>query len=134
MALTNANNTAQLTITSTDVNGNTSWNRGAGNPTLNGTFGEGVISQNFAVGANAVTIPGPSFNFYVKNNAAPGSGITVTVLININGGAQQTYAVLQPGGIAMQWNVVNTVAASGITGLGFTIAGGVAPVEYFVGG
>jgi hypothetical protein len=134
MPLTAANNTVQLNITSTDINGNTSWNRGAGNPTLNGVFGDGVINQNFAIGANGISVPANVYNFYAKNNAAPGSGITVTVIININAGANQTMAVLQPGGLVLMWQVVNGIVASTITGVNFTVAGGVAPIEYFLGG
>lgn len=134
MPLTAANNTAQLNITSTDINGNTSWNRGAGNPTLNGVFGDGVISQNIGVGTLSLTPGGTLFNIYIKNNAAPGSGITVQVNATLTGGVSQILALLQPGGMICQWNVVNTVAASGYTALTVTVAGGTAPIEYFIGG
>lgn len=136
MALTAANNTLQLTITSTDINGNTSWNRGAGNPTLNGTFGEGVLNANFPIGTNTLNITSgaiPIFNFYIKNNAAPGSGITAQVVGTLSGGASQIIALLQPGGLCCIWQVVNSVAASGYTALAIVVAGGVCPAEFFVG-
>jgi hypothetical protein len=133
MPLTAANNTAQLTITSTDANGNTSINRGAGNPTLNGTFSEYVLNQNIAIGTTLLTT-GPVFNLYIKNNAAPGSGITLQVLATLSGGASQILALLQPGGICLVWNVVNNVAGSGYTSVSVVAAGGVCPVEYIFGG
>lgn len=136
MALTAANNTVQLTITSTDINGNTSWNRGAGNPTLNGTFGEGTINASVAVGAGAISIPlgtGIVYNLYIKNNAAPGSGITFQLNGTLSGGATQIIALLQPGGMVCIWNVVNTVAGSGYTALNYTVVGGTCPVEFFFG-
>jgi len=134
MPLTASNNTAQLTITSTDINGNTSINRGAGNPTLNGVFGALTINNNVAVGAGiAVATPGIVFNCYFKNNATPGSGITLQVNGTLSGGASQILCILQPGGIFLVWNVINSVAASGYTAFTFTVVGGTCPVEYFLG-
>jgi len=134
MPLTASNNTAQINITSTDINGNTSWNRGAGNPTLNGVFGEGVINQNIPAGTLSLLIGGTVFNIYFKNNAAPGSGITVQVSATLTGGASQILGLLQPGGLFMMWNIVSSVAGSGYTAVSVTVVGGTAPVEYFLGG
>src|ERR1700747_1461675 len=130
MPLTAANNTAQLTITSTDINGNTSINRGAGNPTLNGTIGTLVINNNVAVGTAPLSVPGTAFNVYVKNNATSGSGITVQVSGTLTGGVSQILALLQPGGMLLIWQVVNTVPGSGYTAISVTVAGGTAPIEY----
>lgn len=136
MALTAANNTLQLTLTSTDINGNTSVNRGAGNPTLNGTFSDMTINANFPVGATALPIPGgtgTAFNVYFKNNATPGSGITLQLSGTLTGGSSQIIALLQPGSVATIWQVVNNVAASGYTALSVTVAGGTCPAEFFIG-
>lgn len=133
MPLTNANNTLQATITSTDINGNTSINRGLGNPTLNGN--QGNLNINFSVAAGTTTLGTGTnfFNLYMKNDSAPGSGITVTPIITPSGGAAQTLAPLQPGGVLIIWNVVNNVPASGYTTLAVTVAGGTAQIELFTG-
>lgn len=136
MALTAANNTAQITITSTDINGNTSVNRGAGNPTLNGVFSDLTINANFAVGTTALPIPGGTgiaYNLYFKNNASPGSGITFQLAGTLTGGASQIIGLLQPGGVILIWQVVNNVTGSGYSAFSVTVVGGVCPVEFFIG-
>lgn len=132
-----ATNTLQATITSTDANGNTSINRGLGNPSLAGTVGNLLINQTLANGANVISLPDTGTvtgiqNLYVKNNAAPGGG-TVQISISINAAPAVVVALLQPGGIHVQWNVV-VVAASQITALTLTASVANVPVEYFVGG
>lgn len=136
MALTSANNTVQLTITSTDINGNTSVNRGAGNPTLNGTFSDMTINANFPVGTTALPIPGGTgiaYNAYFKNNASPGSGITLQLLGTLTGGASQILCLLQPGGVFLAWQVVNNVTGSGYSSFSVVVVGGVCPAEFFIG-
>jgi hypothetical protein len=133
----NATNTLQANITSTDPNGNTSINRGLGNPSLAGSVGEATLYQQLNNGANALALPSTGLitglqNFYVKNNAAPGGG-TVQVSINVNGAGLVIAALLQPGGVYITWNVV-VVAASQITGITLTASVANIPVEYFFGG
>lgn len=132
-----ATNTLQATITSTDANGNTSINRGLGNPSLAGTVGNLLINQTLANGANVISLPDTGTvtgiqNLYIKNNAAPGGG-TVQITISINAAPAVVVALLQPGGVFLMWNVV-VVAASQITALTLTASVANVPVEYFVGG
>lgn len=132
-----ATNTLQATITSTDANGNTSINRGLGNPSLAGTVGNLLINQTLANGANIISLPDTGTvtgiqNLYVKNNAAPGGGV-VQITISINAAPVVVVALLQPGGVFLMWNVV-VVAASQITELILTASVANVPVEYFVGG
>lgn len=126
-------NVLTATITATDANGNTSVNRGIGSPTLAGVFGEFVISQGVTVGTT-VLVTGNLYNVYVKNAAAPGSGITLTVSLTRQADAVTiTTNPLQPGGVLIEWNVVNNVLASSYTTIAVTAAGGTCPIEYFFG-
>jgi hypothetical protein len=135
----NATNTLQATITSTDANGNTSINRGLGNPSFPGNVGDMTINEQLNNGANVIPLPiGGTItgiqNIYVKNNAAPGGG-TVQVSININGVGLVVVDLLQPGGVYISWNVPTPpVAASQKTGLTLTASVANIPVEYFLGG
>lgn len=126
-------NTLQATITATDANGNTSINRGLGNPSLAGVVGDLTINQLLANGANVMALPSANiFNIYVKNLAAPGGG-TITPVLTPSGGAAQTLAPIQPGGVLIIWNVINSVAGAGYTSIGLTASVANVPVEYFFG-
>lgn len=132
--MSNATNTLQATITSTDPNGNTSINRGLGNPSLAGAVCEAALYQLLPAADQAITLPAsPIYNIYVKNNAAAGSGITIIVKLTPNGGAQQVLAKLEPGGVFLWWNVINTDANGGYTALTLTASGANTPVEYILG-
>lgn len=132
-------NTLQATLTATDAVGNTSVIRGLGNPTFPGTVGDMTINQTLNNGANVLTLPNTGTvtglqNVYVKNNVAPGGG-TIQVTISINGAAGVIVALLQPGGVYLNWNVASPpVAASQITAITLTASVANIPVEYFFGG
>src|SRR5690242_6059762 len=98
--MANATNTLQATIISADQNGAISINRSLGNPALAGNVGQLSINVLLNIGDNPITIPAtPVQNIYVKNNAATGSGMKVIVKVTPQGGAQQTLATLEPGGV-----------------------------------
>lgn len=129
-------NTLQATVLATDANGNTSINRGLGNPTLAGLFSKLVESASIAAGTVNLLGGGdssPVFNIYIKNNAAPGSGITLTPVLTPNGGAAQTLAPLEPGGVFIWWQQTNSVANGGYTNVSVTAAGGTCAFEYMLG-
>lgn len=134
--MANSTNTLQATIVATDANGNSSWNRGLGNPFLAGNYGDGFLPANFPVGTFNVGTPNgnPIRNLYIKNDSAPGSGITVTINVGFNGAPVALRSILQPGGVDIFWNVINTAPASDMTGLQLVIAGGTATIEMFFGG
>jgi hypothetical protein len=131
-------NVIQATITATDAVGNTSINRGFGNPSFAGTVGDMTINQQLNNASNNIPLPISGTitgvqNIYVKNNAAPGGG-TVSVNVSINGAGPVTVAILQPGGVFVQWNVTSPpVAASQITVLALIASVANIPVEYFIG-
>ena len=130
---TQSTNTLSATITATDINGNTSINRGLGSPTLAGVQGVLSISNSVAAGGPTTLATGNFFNIYIKNDSAPGSGITLTPVLTRNDATVVTLTALQPGGVIIIWNVINTVVASGYTTVAVTIAGGTCQLEYFVG-
>ena len=132
--MANATNTLQATIISADANGTISITRGFGNPQLAGNFADMTINQLLASGDNALTLPGsPVQNIYIKNNAANGSGQTITPKITPNGGAQQTLAKIEPGGVFVWWNTINTDANGGYTAVTLNSSAANVPVEYFLG-
>lgn len=130
----NATNTLQATIISADANGAISINRNFGNPALAGAFGQITINELLALGANVLNVAlGSSiFNVYIKNNAGAGGG-TIQVSTNLNGAGLQVVALLQPGGVFVVWNTINTVGGSGYTGITLTASIANVPVEYFLG-
>lgn len=135
MAVTETN-TLQATITSTDANGNTSITRDLGSPALPGVYGQMMINQVISAGTQALNMPSvPVYNFYIKNGAAPGSGITFHLLITPHGQAQVLATPeIQPGGVTIPvWNIINTVVAGGIDAISIVVTGGSCPVEYFFG-
>lgn len=134
MPTPNATNTASVVITMADANGVISITRSAGNPQLGGNYGDLTVNVQLANGANIIALPAsPVQNIYVKNNAANGSGQTVTVLLTPQGGAQATLAQLQPGSIFLWWNTINTVPAGGYSAMTLTASAANIPVEYFLG-
>src|SRR5262249_53050720 len=127
-------NTLQATITATDANGNTSINRGLGNPSLAGVVGDLTINQVLANGDNAMTLPAAViFNLYVKNLAAAGSGQKIVPKVTPSGGAQQTLAALEPGGVLLWWNVISTDNPGGYSAVTLNGSASSIPVEYFFG-
>lgn len=131
--MANATNTLQATIISADANGVISITRGMGNPALAGNFGDLTINQTLALGDNIIPLPGtPVQNIYVRNNAAAGSGLKVIVKVVPQGGAQAVLATLEPGGVFIWWNVINTDAAGGYSALTLN-ASAALQVEYFLG-
>lgn len=131
----NATNTLQATIISADQNGVISITRGLGNPALAGNFGDLTINQQLPIaGDNTIALPmNPVQNIYVKNNAASGSGQTVIVKATPNGGAQAILAKLEPGGVFIWWNIINTDANGGYTSLVLNASAINISVEYFLG-
>lgn len=130
----NATNTLQLTLTSADQNGVISITRGAGNPSLAGAVGDLTINQLLANGDNTIALPSAVvFNLYIKNNAANGSGQKIVIKATPSGGAQQTLAALEPGGVFCWWNTINTDNPGGYSNLVLNANAANVPVEYFLG-
>lgn len=133
--MANATNTLQMTITSADQNGIIGINRGAGNPQLAGNVGELIVNQQLASGDNVISLPQANvYNIYVKNNAANGSGQKVIVKATPQGGALQTLASLEPGGVFIWWNPINTDNLGSFTALTLNASAANIPVEFFLGG
>lgn len=133
--MANPANTLSGSILCTDADGNSPINRSIGNPVYNPSadvVGDFRTNQQLANGDNIIGLSVAAvYNLYIRNLD---SANTITVKIKINGGAQQTVAVLQPGAVCVPIWSKTAVAASSITELVLNASGAGTAVEYFIGG
>jgi hypothetical protein len=132
-----ANMTSLLTatITGTDVGGKTPINKDIGSPSFPGKTGDLTSYQESAVAA-PITLPvTPAQCVYIKNLAAAGSGVTLSVAWTPNGGAAVgVVTVLGPKGVLLLWNQeFPVIAAMGISALTLTPSA-LCQYEYYIGG
>lgn len=132
-----ANMTSLLTatITGTDVGGKTPVNKDIGSPSFPGKTGDLTSYQESAVAA-VITLPvSPAHCVYIKNLAASGSGVTLSVAWTPTGGAAvAVVCVLSPKACLLLWNQEFPVVASqGITALTLTPSA-LCQFEYYIGG
>jgi hypothetical protein len=125
-------NSVTLTIHQEDANGATIHNRLVGPVQYAGVAGELDVRTLAADTSNHV-FDLPSTNvlqFYFKNTHATA---VITLIGTVQGGASQTLAKVQPGGVFVYW-AASISATAGYTALSYTSDTASATAETFLGG
>lgn len=104
-------------------------NRSIGQISFAGSAGEFDIRQAPDTSQHSLDLPTTQVNqFYFKNTHA---SALITLAGTVNGGASQTLAILEPGGVFMVWQAIT---GKGYTALAYTSDTSGATFEMFLGG
>ena len=124
-------NNLTLTLNQQDSEGVNIVNRTIGAISYDGVAGE--MHNGILTGTSQVTLDLPTANvlqFYIKNTHATG---VITLVGTVQGGASQTIAKIQPGGVFVNW-CASTSATAGYTDLKLTASIANTTFEMYLGG
>ena len=124
-------NNLTLLVNQQDANGVNIVNRSIGAIAYAGIVGE--FHDGILTGTGSVTLDLPTANvlqFYFKNTHATA---VITLTGTIQGGASQSIAKIQPGGVFVNW-CASTSATAGFTALSVQSDTANATFEMFLGG
>jgi hypothetical protein len=124
-------NNLSLVVNQQDSNGVNIVNRLIGAISYDGVAGE--FHDGILTDTNQHTLDLPTANvlqFYFKNTHATG---VITLVGTVQGGASQTIAKIQPGGVFCNW-CASTSATAGYTELKVTASVANSTFEMFLGG
>ena len=125
-------NALSLVVNQQDSNGVAIVNRLIGPVSYSGVAGE-FDTRTLAADTNnhAFDLPATNIlNFYFKNTHATA---VITLIGTVQGGASQTMAKVQPGGVFAHW-AASTSATAGYTALSYTSDTASATAEVYLGG
>lgn len=122
-------NNLTLVINQQDASGVNIVNRTVGAISYAGAAGELEVRQAPDTAQHTLDLPTTQINqVYIKNTHATG---ILTLVGTVNGGASQTLAVLEPGGVFIVWQAVT---GKGYTDLKYTADTTGTTFEMFLGG